>query len=238
MRPVVIERFHTYKQNSEGRTSHMYCDTSGHVTIGVGCAFFGVDHMQQGYTATRGHWSVNGKPGEAVTGALVEADYQACKDLYATGVTKVSKYAEVTALRLASAAGTRALTDWKVRRLEPYVRDRCPGWATFPADAQFVCIAMMWGPGVWGTLRKNYKALTTAIEAEDFTKASTLITFSVNSSVKKRKWLNKGFEFMLANAGAVSAAGMSHDLLYWPHKWAYDADSGIAYETDWMPDHL
>jgi hypothetical protein len=238
MRAVVLEKFHTYKQNSEGNTSHMYCDVNGNVTIGVGCAFLSKDHMLQGYKATRAHWSVKNRPTEAVTAAMVKDDYQACKDLYATGERKVSKYAEVTELRLARTAGTRALTNWKIGRFETNIRTYCPEWDDYPADAQFACIGMMWGPGVWATLRKSYPELTTAIEAADFSTAATLITFPVQSSSKKRKWLNKGFEFMLANAAVVVAAGMSPDTLYWPSKWEYDAESEIALETEWMPEKL
>jgi hypothetical protein len=238
MRDAVIEKFHAYKQNSEGKTSHMYCDVNGNVTIGVGCAFFSKTHMLSGYKATKAHWSVKSQPSVAVTATMVEDDYQACKDLYATGVKKVSKYAEVTKLRLAPAAGTRALTNWKIGRFEANIRTYCPEWHDYPADAQFACIGMVWGPGVWATLRKTYPALTTAIEAADFATAATLITFPVKSSSKKRKWLNKGFEFMLANAAVVVAAPMSPDTLYWPSKWEYDAESEIALETDWMSEDL
>ena len=118
------------------------------------------------------------------------------------------------------------------------MRNACPLWNTYPADAQFACIAMMWGPGLWATLQNKYRTLTKAVEARDFAKASTLITFPVNFDAKKRYWLNQGFEFMLVNAAVVVAAGLNRDTLYWPCRWAYDGESEIAYQYDCMPEKL
>ena len=94
---------------------------------------------------------------------------------------------------------------------------------------------MMWGPGVWPTLVRLYPKLTKAIEEERFDDASKLITFPSNGNDRVRAWLNKSFEFMLKNAATVRDAPMQPGVIYWPSKWDYDADSEIAWESDWMP---
>ena len=63
MRGIVLEKFHTYKQNSEGNTTHMYCDVNNHVTVGVGVTSFSKEHMLSGYRASAAHWTVKDKPG-------------------------------------------------------------------------------------------------------------------------------------------------------------------------------
>ena len=111
MRAIVYEKFHTYKQNTENNIFHLYADVKRNVAVGVGVTSLNEDHMLLGFKATKAYWSVKDSPNAKATEEMVLADYRACQTLFDKGVTRVSRFAEVTTLRL-SPAGSKELTKW------------------------------------------------------------------------------------------------------------------------------
>lgn len=251
MREIVLQRFAEFKRNSEGGIPHLYVDTRDWVTVGIGCLLKSKEQARKQFAQTRAHWYVKGSAA-LPTEKMLDDDFDACvklnKDL--GGGVRSRAFEKVTSLRLTN-AGIDEFTKLKMKAFEGTLFHSLTRqqWEEFPADAQFCCIAMMWGPGVWATLVKRYPALTTAIRNEDFAEAAKHITFKSNGNDTVRAFLNKAYRFMLSNASASMPKGcrgtggvpsyfLNPALVYWPKKWEYDPESEIALETDVMPDHV
>lgn len=252
MKDIVLKRFAEFKRNSEGGIPHLYVDTRNYVTVGIGCLLKNVEQAKKEFNATKSHWYVKGNPGTLPTEKMLEDDFIACEKLNKDmgGGVRARAFEKVTSLRLTS-TGIDAFTQSKMQKFEKtvFLHLSRGQWEEFPADAQFCCIAMMWGPGVWSTLVKHHPKLTTAIKDEDFLEAAKHVTFKSNGNDKVRAFLNQAYQFSLYNAAASMPKGcrgqngkptyfLNPNVLYWPSKWEYDAASEIALETDWMPDRI
>jgi hypothetical protein len=253
MKDVVLTRFAAFKKNSEGGVPHLYVDTRNYVTVGIGCLLKDVAHAKKEFNATKSYWKVQGAPGTAPTEAMMEDDFKACMKLNSDlgGGVKSRAFEKVTKLRLTD-EGINAFTKRKMIKFEATMFHHLSRaqWEDFPADAQFACIAMMWGPGVWPTVVKKHPALAAAIKAEDFLEAAKHTNFKSNGNDKVRAFLNKTYEFCLSNAAASMPKGcrnaqdnkpsyfLNPNLLYWPSKWEYDAESELAFESDWMAEKV
>jgi hypothetical protein len=253
MKDVVLNRFAAFKLNSEGGIPHLYVDTRNYVTVGIGCLLKDLAHAKKEFNATKAYWRVDKQPGVAPTEAMMEADFKACMKLNQElgGGVRARAFAKVTQLRLTD-EGINSFTKRKMIKFEATMFEHLSRsqWEEFPADAQFACIAMMWGPGVWKTLVKKYPKLVAAIKNEDFLEAAKQITFKSNGNAKVRKFLNQTYEFCFYNAAASMPKGcrnaqdnkptyfLNPNLMYWPSKWEYDAESEMAFESDWMPEKV
>lgn len=250
MKPAVLKRFPEFKEHSsEGGVPHMYVDITNNVTVGIGCLLSDTRDAKKAVKATAGYWYVEGAPGTKPTDEMVEADYNACMKLNQEmgGNVKSRAFKAVTKLRL-SEKGIEIFTQRKMIAKEGTLFETISReqWEAFPVDAQFFCIAVMWGIGNWSTVVRLHPALTTAIKNEDFLEAAKHVNFKSNGNEKVRKFLNKSYAFLLANAAASMPKGcrsgvdkkpayfLNPNLLYWPSKWEYDAESEMALEADWM----
>lgn len=254
MKDVVLNRYSAFKVNSEGGKNHLYVDTTGNITVGIGCAIFNKAQLRKEFKLTKVHWSVADAPHKTVTEEMIEADWDACYAVTAkmgSNNVKTRQFKAATKLRL-SKAGIEAYTQFKMKAFEATMFEHLSReqWEAFPADAQFACIAMQWGGGIWPNFTRRNPKLAAAIKAEDFLEAVKHIDFDSNGNAKVRAFLNKTYKFCLANAAASMPKGcrnaqdnkpayfLNPNLLYWPAKWEYDAESEIAFESDWMPEKV
>lgn len=231
----IVKKFPAFQVQSEGLKDHMYCDSVGKVTTGMG------NLLKPISMALELPWKVRATGAKATPEQITE-DYNTCLTYYAEVTARDASaaaplYKERTKLYLTS-DDVHALVDRRVKGFATAcaVAFGVKEWNAFPADAQMVCLAISWAIGVAPRWPVRKKAdLHAAVLAGDFKKAATLCSLPVTKKVQMREWKNKAFKFMFENADIAKQMGGASPTLMWPEKYAYDADSGIAWTVDSMP---
>jgi GH24 family phage-related lysozyme (muramidase) len=143
--------------SAEGSLSHLYLDTVGLVTVGVG-------HMIPNIAAAQTLSFVVRASGAAATADQIAGDYENVsrqqKGLLA------ARYQAFTALDM-TASAIQDLLNADISAIEAGVRSRFAGYDTYPEPAQDALLDMAFNLGVGG-LASHYPHLKAAAEARDW----------------------------------------------------------------------
>lgn len=145
-------------KGAEGTLSHMYLDTVGLVTVGVG-------HMTPNAEAAQRLTFIVRSNGSRATAEQIAADY-ASVSLQPKGML-AARYQAFTALDMTPAAIDDLLSA-DVAVVEAGVRSRFAGYDGYPEPAQDALLDMAFNLGVAG-LADHYPHLKAAAEAGDWT---------------------------------------------------------------------
>jgi len=166
---------------SEGSISHMYLDTVGKVTVGVGNMLPNVASSQKLAFVVR-------KTKKAATKDEIKADFEKVSKL--TKGLKASAYKKDTTLDLPSTA-IDTLLDSRITTFKKELKLKFPSFDKYPMTVQFALLDMAFNLGTNGLVTKfpNFKK---AIEAKDWKKAASecnrpQVSSTRNATVKK--WL-------------------------------------------------
>jgi GH24 family phage-related lysozyme (muramidase) len=168
---------------SEGSISHMYLDTVGKVTVGVG-------NMLPDVASAQKLGFVDRKTLKAATKEEIKAEFE--KVIKLTKGLKASAYKKDTTLELPSTA-IETLLDNRIETFKKELKLKFPSFATYPTNVQFALLDMAFNLGTNGLVTKfpNFKK---AIEAKDWKKAASesnrpQVSGTRNATVKK--WLEE-----------------------------------------------
>lgn len=166
---------------SEGEVSHMYLDTRGNVTVGVGNLLANVAAAQKFGFVTR-------SSGASATKEEIETDFEAvAKQTPGLGASAYKKY---TKLDLPQTEIEKVL-DNRINGLKKELRGVFSKFDKYPMTAQFALVDMAFNIGTTGLVTK-FPKFKKAIEDEDWATAAIEsyrkdVSAQRNATVKK--WL-------------------------------------------------
>lgn len=198
----------------EGLVKHMYLDTKGLVTIGIGTL---IEQPSGSITADalRFAFTFKGDPGHAAGAADILADFNAVKHRGAGAGLRA--YDMVTRLEIGLPEIDRLVRE-KLDSLEARLRQtpEFAGLDRWPADAQLGLLSMAYAMGGAFAEGGRYPSFRAACAALDFTRAAreSRMRESDNPNVKPRNWAN---ELMFTYAARVLQRGRPIDQLVFPN---------------------
>jgi GH24 family phage-related lysozyme (muramidase) len=172
----------------EGDIGHMYLDTKGYVTVGIG-------NMIPSAEAAKKLPFIDTKTGKPATPEQIEAAF-AKVDGMPEGMN-ASKYASATTLRLDKAAIRELATERLRNEFLPSLRRLFPKFDSYPEAAQKALVDMVYNMGA-GKLAK-FVNLRAACEAGDWTRAATE-SHRAGARDARNEWTHQ----MFLDAGAAS----------------------------------
>jgi GH24 family phage-related lysozyme (muramidase) len=227
MWPVVRERFIGYTEPLEGKTSFLYLDVLGLVTISYGCLVDPVTYaMRLPFVTSTGAFASRD---------LIAREWQAVKrcacgeyrDPRKCGwpgmkapddgrpclAHRGHRAAEaITSIRLTD-EGVRYVALAKLDEMATALGKRFPDFASWPADAQLATLSVAWACGA----AFRFPKLDAALRAQDFATAAKECTIreAGNPGVIPR---NKANRILYRNAAAVvqGVPQLDPSELYWP----------------------
>lgn len=212
MRSAALDYFFPFTYELEGRVFHMYIDTLGYVTTGVGNL---IDSPAAALAL----------PWKRADGSLASAD-EVTAAWYAVdgartqpkGIRQDGSIAmqggnsgamkSLTSLRLA-AEDVDALVLRTLHNFEDTLRRSFPSYDAWPADAQLGLMSMAWGLGA--NFAHGWPHFTAAANRGDFRTAAE--EGQVGNFAPKRNAANKA---LFLNAADVLETGADADRLYYP----------------------
>jgi hypothetical protein len=172
MHPSAQAAWQTFITGHEGNIAHMYLDTKGLVTIGIGNL---IDPISLALTLPF-QFKANNRAGiasgKAATVKEIEAEWLSLKNnpnrlvLIRSGA---SASARVTDLELSPASRQR-LFDCVTNAHEVQLTTYFAGFPNWPGDAQLAVMAMAWGLGMY--FPPKFPKFTAACQAQDFDAAA------------------------------------------------------------------
>ena len=167
---------------SEGNIPHMYLDSNGFVTVGVGNLLASVADAQA-------LAFVNRKTQKPATNDEIKADFEAVKKQPKNLIA--SHYKSFTALDLPQ-KDIDKLLDGRIDGFKKELKQKFPKFDSYPMTAQFALLDMAFNLGTNGLVTK-FPSFKKAVEAEDWDKAAkeshraAPVSATRNATVKK--WL-------------------------------------------------
>jgi GH24 family phage-related lysozyme (muramidase) len=165
----------------EGRTSHMYVDTRGYVTTGIG------NMIPSAEAAKKLPW-IDAKTGKPATPEQIEAAFTAVAGM-PKGM-KAGNYASATTLRLPDSTVRQLASDRLKNEFLPALRRMFPDFDSFPESAQKALVDMVYNLGAGGLAK--FKNLRAACEAGDWARAATECSRST-SRPERNEWTRQMF---------------------------------------------
>ena len=166
---------------AEGTVSHLYLDTEGLVTVGVG-------NMLPTAAAATALGFVDRKTKAPASKAAIEADFAAVKAQPKGQIA--SAYQKHTALDLPAAA-IDTLLDKRIAEFKKQLIVKFPKYNTYPVAGQLAIMDMAFNLGTSGLVTK-FPSFKKAVEAGDWTKAATESNrpqLSATRNSKVKAWL-------------------------------------------------
>jgi GH24 family phage-related lysozyme (muramidase) len=205
MHPSVVDRFREFSVRFEGLVHWPYLDVKGLVTVGIGNL---IDPVSAALALP---WVLEGS-GDKATPEQVVADWNALKVQQRLSKLHFNYARPLTKIRLTE-EGVDTLVRSKLLANEAYMRQRLPGWDTWPADAQLFACSMAWavGPG-WVGIFKNCVAFLLKGDWDNAAKCAAIRTEG-NPGIVPRNAAN---QVCLHNAKTVSLRQLDPSVLYWP----------------------
>lgn len=150
-----------YAKQHEGVVPHMYLDTTGNVTVGVG-------NLLPSAAAAQTLAFVVRATNKAATAEEIAADYNSVKKLPSGWTARA--YRPYTKLDL-PAAKIEALFEQRFEEFKRELQLRFPGFINYPLRAQFALMDMAFNLGV-SKIVNGFPEFTKAVRAQDWTKAA------------------------------------------------------------------
>lgn len=205
MHQSVIDKWHSFSEDLEGRVLTMYLDILGLVTTGVGNL---IDPVSE---AVRLPWKRSDNT--RATEAEIRESWARLKNRPDLAKRHVSHAAALTGLHLTD-EDVDLLVAKKLVENERYVTGWLPDFPNLPADAQLGIMSMAWavGPG----FNKKFPTFTGSALKGDWVAAAAACTIREegNPGVVPR---NKRNRICFSNAALVIANGLARDVVHWPN---------------------
>ncbi|MFD9339391.1 hypothetical protein ACFWBF_34115 [Streptomyces sp. NPDC060028] len=199
MRSSVRDNFSAFSKRLEGRVNHMYLDSLGNVTIGIGNK---IDPVADALAlSSLGATLLHDGTNTPATNAEITTEW-----------TSVKGGSTVTTLHL-SEASINTLVDTRLSQNETTLVTFFPGFSTWPADAQLAILSMAWGMGPDGLRPPKFKNLREAIGRRDWFNAARECNMA-GSRLEKRNAVDRG---LFRNAAVSEEPPASDpDILFLP----------------------
>lgn len=168
---------------SEGSISHMYLDTVGKVTVGVG-------NMLPDVASAQKLSFVDRKTQQTATKDAIKTDFETVSKLNKGMIA--SSYKKDTKLDLPNTA-INTLLDSRIASFKNEIKLKFPSFDTYPMTVQFALLDMAFNLGTNGLVTK-FPSFKKAIEAKEWKTAAKesnrpQVSSSRNATVKK--WLEE-----------------------------------------------
>ena len=219
MFPSVQAAWEKFSAQFEGRLGYMYLDNKGLVTTGVGNLIDASPAANPWTPALSLPWKTadgtRASPNDIVANwKLVKAR----QDLKMKGGTV---FKDVQNLHLDS-ADIDALVNRKLAQNDKTLSVRFPGYASWPADAQFAALSMAWAMGAnfnyplfakaVNALTPNFKVAAEQCYMPDNPQKNPNLPPTSNPGLRPRNEMNKT---LFLNAQAALDKNIPHDVLQW-----------------------
>jgi GH24 family phage-related lysozyme (muramidase) len=178
--------------SNEGNISHMYLDTVGRVTVGVG-------HMMPSVQAAQTIDFVNRQSQQQATSQQIADDFKSVSRQQPA--LAASRYQQFTKLEL-TASGIDNLLSADIAAMETGVRSEFGDYDAYPEPAQDGILDMAFNLGVTG-LVKHFPAFKAAAERKDWNTCAVQCHRNGISEARNEKTK----ELFLRAAGATAATG-------------------------------
>jgi GH24 family phage-related lysozyme (muramidase) len=167
----------------EGRTSHMYRDTRGYVTVGIG-------NMLRTAEAAMSLPFVDAATGRAATPEQVAEAFATVARMPHGQDYRAGFFAPATSLRLPVATVRQLATERLDREFLPALRRQFAGFDSYPASAQQALVDMVYNLGAGGLSR--FRNLHEACESGDWARAAAECSRS-SSRPERNEWTRAMF---------------------------------------------
>lgn len=206
MRQTVRDNYAAFTSRFEGAVPWMYLDVKGLVTTGIG------NLIDSPGAAQALPWR-HGVNGALASPAEVAAGWQAVKARQDQKLIGGGQkfWGTLTDLRL-DADGIRQLVDAKLQSNEAILRNRFPGYESWPADAQLGLLSMAWAMGANFKFPKFEAAVNGLVP--DFRAAASLSHMNAagNPGLVPRNTAN---ESLFLSAADTLSSNLSLDRINW-----------------------
>jgi hypothetical protein len=210
-----VQTWYRYIKKHEGEVAHMYLDTRGLVTVGVGNLIDPISLARALPFQFKPTNRVSKAAGQPATGPEIEAEWNHLKNHLKREEMKVRGH------RLCEPETNLELSELEVARLftgksaanEERLRQTFDRWSEFPADAQLAVMAMAWGLGAGAGISTKFPKFAAACKSMDFEKAARQSHIST-----WRPERNEASVRLLQNAACVlrNPAHYTVSTLYYP----------------------
>ncbi len=177
----------------EGKISHMYLDSKGYVTIGVG-------HLLKDLISAQ-KLNLKKRNNTPASKNEIKLDYEAVKKQPKNRLA--SFYKRHTNLVLAD-TDINALTDKHIDSFEGELKRIYPGFDSFPSEVRLALFDLIFNVGMTD-LNNNWPSLKKAVKAKDWTTAATESSRKSPISAERNKYVKDLFNKAAANAKSASA---------------------------------
>ncbi len=202
MRPAVIEGFHGFSVDLEGRVPFMYLCSEGFVTTGVG-------NLIEPRSVAEALPFVHAVTGRHATRAEIAAAWNTVKLHQGMRKGGGAAFESLTDLRLRPEA-IDALVSRTLGGLDKQLGTLFPCWDEWPADAQLFAVSWAWAVGAGA----RYPRMIAHLRAGDFLQAADEATINPQrGTIITRNARNR---VLLRNAAVVAREGLDPTRLYWP----------------------
>ncbi len=177
----------------EGKISHMYLDSKGYVTIGVG-------HLLKDLISAQ-KLNLKKRNNTPASKNEIKLDYEAVKKQPKNRLA--SFYKRHTNLVLAD-TDINALTDKHIDSFEGELKRIYSGFDSFPSEVRLALFDLIFNVGMTD-LNNNWPSLKKAVKAKDWTTAATESSRKSPISAERNKYVKDLFNKAAANAKSASA---------------------------------
>lgn len=184
----------------EGNIQHMYLDTGGRVTVGIGNL---IDTVEQAQRLP----FVRKEDQQPADEEEIRGDWETVKDHQELAASGAAAFAELTSLMLTHEAIAELLV--RTLRANEQQLKRIPEFSAFdtwPADAQLALLGMAWSMGAGF----DFPSFRAACARADFLAAAE------ECSIRNEEQRNRAHQVLLRNAAAVVSVGLPREVLIYP----------------------
>ncbi|MFL0800106.1 MAG: hypothetical protein K6L80_06655 [Agarilytica sp.] len=183
----------TKMEKYEGKISHMYLDSKGYVTVGVG-------HLLKDLASAQ-KLSFKKSNNTPASKDDIQLDYEAVKQQPKNRLA--SFYKRHTALTLSN-TDINALTDKHIDSFEGELKRIYSDFPSFPSEVRLALFDLIFNVGMTD-LNNNWPSLKKAVKAKDWATAATESSRKSPISAERNKYVKDLFEKAAANATSTAA---------------------------------
>lgn len=201
----VVDTFHKFSEDLEGRCAFLYLDSAepvGLVTIGVGNL---VDPLSMALSLPLVH-PEDGRPATQAEITAAWLNVKGRQDLKRHGG---GVFRHVTTIRLTQ-EGLDRLVMSKLASVDAQLAEMYPDWESWPSDAQLFRISHAWACGA----HAKYPKMHAALLARDFDTAALECTINPQRGTIIER--NRRNRTLLRNATRVDRMHLDPSVLMWP----------------------
>lgn len=166
----------------EGQVAHMYLDSKGYVTVGVGHFLPTVAHAQ--------NLSFRDKAGKIAGAEEIRCEYEMMKAL---PKDHLASYYQRHATLFLSETDIDRLTDVHIDNFYKELRRQYPGFDTFPRSARLALYDMIFNLGLTG-LRSSWPSFNEAVHQQDWGRAAVHSRRKAPVSELRNRYVRELFE--------------------------------------------